>query len=121
MFAILAKDLYYVAFAFVPFYTVFAILYGGHYLPEAILDITRGNIIIAFAAGALVAFLCFLIRNFLECLVTSAVGAYFVVIALNLILGGIIGGTVATIVIAALSLIGAVVQRFVLYTAPDVN
>ena len=118
MLAIAAKDLYYIMYGFVGVYVPFCILYGGHYLPESISAITMGNLIIGLAVSAIIGFLFFLIRRSVECIFTSAIGAVGFLAALNILLGEFFGiaieGLVSIIVIAVFTIVGAVVQRFLI-------
>ena len=123
MFAIIAKDLYLVSYGLVGVYVPYCMLFGGHYLPESITSITKGNLFIGLAVAAIIGFLFFLVRRSVECIFTSAIGALLFVWSLNLILGELLGftldGLAALIVIAVITLAGAIVQRFVVSAEDD--
>lgn len=117
-FAIAAKQLYYIVYAFCAGYAAYVVLYGGYYLPEALTSITKGDLMISLAGALVVAIIAMLLHRVVEFVGVTALGSWCVVLSVNYLLDALLGRSLAgfmeIILFAILTVAGVIVQKFVL-------
>ena len=115
--AIMARELYYIAYALVIGYATFTILYGGYYLPAAIVGMTKGNLAMALAIAAAVSLVALLLHKFVELVGCSALGAWCLVLSLNYFLTYTLGvemkSPITLILVGVFTVGGILVQKLV--------